>query len=264
MKKHFGLILLLLLSIIGLSGCRLASSPEIKIGMIADHSPWESQNADGNPEGITVDIIKAFSAYTKQEVKIIWYEPTNLYKALSSGEIDCAMSSLPITEENQALYLMSDPYTKTFPVLLIGKNSSIISKQQLNNQAINIAVIENSIYAKLARSVYSNANINEYSNRTEAAEAVKSGASDCLIDDALSVVSLYKRDFESFRVNPAPLTDKFQYYTVYMGKENENLRSQWNDFLAVTRNEKYFDGLYDKYIAPDENLLLQIDIAISL
>lgn len=264
MKNCYRLILLLVFLLISLSGCKLATSPEIRIGMIADHSPWESQNAEGNPEGITVDLIKAFSAYAKEEVKILWYEPGSIYKALSNGEIDCAMSSLPITEENQSLFQYTDPYTKTFPVLLIGNDSPIISKQQLNHQSANIAVIENSVYAKLARSEYSNANISEYSNRTEAVEAVRSGASDCLIDDALSVVNIYKNSPEAFRVNPAPLTDKFQYYTVYVGKDQGDLKEKWNDFFATKRNEKYFDELYNKYIAPDENLLLKIDIAISL
>lgn len=256
--------ILLLLSLIGLSGCALTSDPELNIGMIADHKPWEYVGTEEKPEGLTIDIINAFSEYTGQKVKITWYEPTSLFKALSNGTIDCAMSSLPIMEEQQALYDISDPYTRTFPILLIGQNSSVISKQQLNHQNVNIAVIENSAYSQLARSEYSNANIIEYPNRTEAAEAVKIGLNDCFIDDALSVVSLYKGSPEAFRVNPAPLTDKFQYFTVYIHKDQKDLKEKWNDFFTMKRNEKYFDTLYDKYVAPDKDLLLEIDIAITL
>lgn len=264
MNKWGKLSILLLLSLMGLSGCSLTSEPELRVGMTHDHKPWEYVDSNDKPAGLTVDIVNAFSAYSGQKVKISWYEPTDLFKALSNGTIDCAMSSLPITEEQQALYDMTDPYTKTFPILLIGQSSPVISKQQLNHQSVNIAVIENSVYSQLARSEYSNANIIEYPNRTEATEAVKTGLCHCFIDDALSVVSLYKTSPEAFRVNPAPLTDKFQYFTVYIHKDQKDLKERWNDFFTMKRNEKYFDTLYDKYIAPDKELLLEIDIAITL
>ncbi len=264
MNKWGKLCILSLLTFSVLNGCSLTSDPELKIGMLADHTPWEYEGSDQKPEGITVDIINAFSEYTGQNVKIMWYEPDALFKALSAGTIDCAMSSLPITDEQQALYDITDPYTKTFPILLIGKNSPLISKQQLNHQTSKIAVIENSVYSQLARSEYSNANITEYQNRTEAVEAVKSGLSDCFIDDALSVVNLYKRSPEAFKVNPAPLTDKFQYFTVYIRKDQNDLKEKWNDFFTMKRNEKYFDTLYDKYVDPDKDLLLELDVFITL
>lgn len=232
--------------------------------MIPDHKPWEYQGSEQVPTGITVDIVNSFSEFSGRSVKIIWYDQSTIFKALSSGEIDCAISSLPITEEQQTLYDLSDPYTKTYPILLIRKDSPVISKQQLNQQTTSIAVIEYTKYAEFARSEFSSAQIEGFPNRTAAVSAVKSGQCDVFIDDALSVVTRYKESPEAFRVNPAPLTDKFQYYAVFIQKDDRELKEQWNDFFTQKRNDQYFETLSEKYITPDQELLKFIDIVITL
>lgn len=247
-----------------LTGCQLNSVSEVTIGMSPDHQPWEYKDVGDDPQGITVDIVKRYSEFTGRRTLIVWYEPTDLYKALSDGKVDCIISSLPISEDNQTLYEMSDPYSKTYPILLIGIHSSIISKQQLNNQNARIAVITDSRFAEIARSEYSNANIIAYKTRTEAAEAVKTGLCDVFIDDVLSIVALYKTAPDQFKINPAPLTDKFQYYTVYSQSGETELTSSWNDFFSAMRNSDYFITLYDQYVKPDQEILDRFDITLSL
>lgn len=247
-----------------LSSCSAASGGLLRVGMVSDHKPWENRVSDTEAEGISVDLVNDFSKYSGRPVKIVWFEQAELYKALADGKIDCILSSSPIVDEYQKLFLMSDPYTKTYPILLIRKDSPVVSKNQLNAQNTTIAVIAPSKTADTIRSEYSNATITFFDSRQKAIEALLTAKCDVLVDDPLSIFHFYSLYPDETRINPAPLTDKFQYLTVYMPPEEEALRQQWNDFFSQNRKNGYFEKLTEKYIQPYSNIMSEYNIQISL
>lgn len=257
-------LFLLLSAALLLKGCSTVSGGEIRVGMVSDHVPWENKLSETEAEGISIDLANDFSKFTGRPVKIYWFEQALLYKALADGKVDCILSSAPITDDYQKLYLMSDPYIKTYPILLIRKDSPVVSKNQLNAQSTTIAVIDPSKTADTIRSEYSNATILSFDSRSEALEALLAAKCDVLVDDPLSVFYLHSQSVDQTRINPAPLTDKFQYLTVYMPAGAENLRQQWNDFFSQTRKEGGFDKLTEKYVQPYSDLMLEYNIQITL
>lgn len=265
-KKHgrpIKLIYLLFLCL-ALSGCSATSNAPIKIGIVDDHAPWEKRISDTEAEGISIDLIKAFASYTGQNYKLVWLDQDDLFTALSDKRVDCILSALSFADANRETFLISDPYTKSYPILLIRKDSIINNKAQLNRETTQIAVIVNTQNEAFVKSEYSNAVIQTYSTRTEAMNALNSSSCDVFVDDPLSVFALHSQNPEITRINPAPLTDKFQYYTVYVTPTMEGLVDKWNDFFTYARKNKLFDSLNEKHIAPFKPLMDQHNITITL
>ena len=257
-------LLFLLIIVLSFSGCSAVNNGPIRIGMVDDHAPWEKKISETDAQGISVDLLKAFSKHTGYGYKIIWLKQDDLYKALSDKRIDCILSSAPISDANSETYLMSDPYTKSYPILLIRNSSPVYSKVQLNRETTKIAVIANTQNETFVKSEYSNAVIQTYLTRTEAVNALNDGFCDVFIDDPLSVFTLFNTNLETTRLNPAPLTDKFQYYTVYVSPDQENLVAQWNEFFTYARKNKIFDDIIEKHISPFKPIMDKHNITITL
>lgn len=257
-------IVFLIIVTLLLSGCNTSVNGAIRVGMVADHAPWEEKLSDTEATGISADLLKHFSEQTGRAIKIIWVEQEDLYKALSDGRIDCILSSAAITDINFDKFLSSDPYTKSYPILLIRKDAPITSKVELNKATTQIAVISNTVTESFAKSEYSNAVIRTFNTRSEAAASLIDGSCDVFVDDPLSIFSLSLKYPNSTRLNPAPLTDKFQYFTVYVSPKYESLVSEWNDFFARNRESGLFDTLREKYVVPYQPIMDQYNIEISL
>lgn len=262
--KTLAILLILLCFNLLLSSCKSANNTPLKVGMVPDHAPWESKISDKQASGISVDLVNDFSKYSNRAVSIIWLEQDQLFKALSDGEIDCILSSAAISEDHQNSYLMSDPYIKTYPILLIGKDSEVESKNQLNLESTTIAVISPSKTADMAKSEYSNATILGFTSRSAALDSLISGNCDVFIDDPLSVFDLFSHYPTDTRLNPAPLTDKFQYYAVYMPLKSEALKIQWNEFFSNNRKTDYFKKLEEVYVKPYQGIMTEFNITVTL
>ena len=262
--KPLAILLILLGFSLFLSACKSSNNAPLRVGMVPDHAPWENKISNDKASGISVDLVNDFSKYANRAVSIIWFEQDQIFKALSNGEIDCILSSAAISEDYQNTYLMSDPYIKTYPILLIHQDSPVTSKNQLNLESTTIAVIMPSKTADMAKSEYSNATILGFTSRSAALDALLSGKCDAFIDDPLSIFDLYTHYPTDTRLNPAPLTDKFQYYAVYMPLKSEALKSQWNEFFSKNRKTDYFKQLEEKYIKSYQEIMTQYNITITL
>lgn len=262
--KPLTFILILLGLSLFLSACKSVNNAPLKVGMVPDHAPWENKISENKASGISVDLVNDFSKYSNRAVTIVWLEQDQLFKSLASGEIDCILSSTAITEDYQNTYLVSDPYIKTYPILLIRKDSPVASKNQLNLESTTIAVITPSKSADMAKSEYSNATILGFTSRSTALDSLISGKCDAFIDDPLSVFDLYSHYPTDTKLNPAPLTDKFQYYAVFMPLKSESLKAQWNEFFSNNRKTDYYKKLEDIYVKPYQDIMTQYNITITL
>jgi ABC-type amino acid transport substrate-binding protein len=232
--------------------------------MTSDHVPWEQKVSDTESKGISVDLANAFSTFSKRQIKIVWLEQEDLFKALADNRVDCILSSVAITDEYKDLYAMSDPYTKMYPIMLIRNEAPILSKVELNRESSKIAVISTTMTERFTKSEYSNAAIQSFSSRSSAIAALLSSKCDVLIDDPLSVFHLNQLYPKETRINPAPLTDKFQYYSVYAAQNNDTLIDQWNVFFTNCRNTEFFDALNEKHVSPFQSIMDEFQIEIDL
>lgn len=259
------LLSLILIISLSISGCQSASGlRDIRVGMTTNHSPWEELSAEGSHNGISIDFIKAYENAYNVKVEIVWLEQAELQSALDSGNIDCILSSIPASELLLSQYSLSDPYTKTFSVMLYTLNSPATSKSNLNSEHTRIAVLEGSSEELLARSQFSNAEIQVFKSRAAAIESLTRSTSDVLMTDALSALHLYAKYQTKLNLNPAPLSDQYQYYVVVASKDNEILTTSWSDLFTTLRKNGFYDSLVEKYVVPLNGLIESMNLQISL
>lgn len=254
----------LMLFMILMTGCQSTSvAKNIKIGISADHSPWEELNSEGSQNGISIDFINAYEAKYNVKAETIWLDSSDLKNALDTNQVDCILSSIPASETLFNQYSLSDPYTKTFSVMLYNLESPAISKRTLNSEHISIAVLEGSFEEALARSQFSNAEIQIFKSRTEAVNSLLSAQSDVMLDDAVSALNLYVINQSKLKLNPAPLSDQYQYYVVVANKEQTALTTHWNTLFSELRTNGFYDSLYEKYIVPLNTYIDSLNLQIE-
>ena len=112
----------------------------LKVGMELAYPPFEMTDTDGNPAGISVDIVKAFGEYLGRPVEIENIAWDGLIPSLKTGKVDMVLSSMTITEERKESVDFSDPYCKSFLTMLIAKDSPVLEFPDLNNPGRVVAV----------------------------------------------------------------------------------------------------------------------------
>lgn len=262
LKKTIFIWLILFTFII--SGCQSTSAVKnIKVGISAGHSPWEELNSEGNQNGISIDFITAYESKYNVKVETVWLESSELQNALESNQVDCILSSVPASETLFNQFSLSDPYTKTFSVMLYNLKSPAISKGMLNSEHVSIAVLEGSYEERLARSQFSNAEIQRFKSRDDAVKSLLNAQSDVMLDDAVSALNLYIINQSKINLNPAPLSDQYQYYVVIANKDQTSLTAHWNTLFKELRTTGFYDTLYEKYMTPLNTYIDALNLQIE-
>ncbi|MCA1755759.1 MAG: transporter substrate-binding domain-containing protein [Spirochaeta sp.] len=82
----------------------------LRVGMDLRYPPFETRDAAGDPEGISVDVAEAFGEFLGRPVEIVDTNFASLIPALNAGEIDVIIASMSRTEERQQAIEFSEPY----------------------------------------------------------------------------------------------------------------------------------------------------------
>lgn len=112
--------LLVLVFILFLTAC--GQEDVLRVGMDLQYPPFETVDAENNPEGISVDIAMALGEYLGREVEIVNTDFAAIIPALESGEIDIAIASMSITEEREKRVDFSNPYVYFKIIGLVNKD----------------------------------------------------------------------------------------------------------------------------------------------
>lgn len=206
-KKLFALIALI--AVLALSACALSAcvfpspsepsdSNELKTLVVGTdpYPPFVSDDAEGNPSGIDVDILtEAFGRIGyKPEFKYIAWGKKN--EMLSSGELDCIAGCFSMTGR-EADYRWAGPYMKSRQVVAVEPSSSITSFADLEGK--NIAVQsttkpEGILLNRTNPDVPEVASVLSFSDRSYLVPALLKGYVDAIAAHETSI-SQYEQDY---------------------------------------------------------------------
>lgn len=263
-RYQFAILCIALLLSSLLIGCSNVNAHKLRVGLIDDHKPWEYKDEQGKAAGISIDLATAFGESQNRKVEFIWLERQTIFDALREGQIDMILSSMTIDKDLLTEFDISDPYTKIYPILLIRQSSPLVGKNQLDHSTVKLSVVADTQTEVLVRSSFSSALILSYNDRKDGLSSLTTQNSDALVDDPLSILTLYQTNPPSFRINPAPLTDNFQYYVAYFNKNQKDTKDDFNKFLMTSRRGGFFDTLEEKYLQPLKVLMDYYQISLNL
>ena len=106
----------------------------------ATYAPMEYMDDKGNIVGTDIDIINALAEELDIEIEFKNYGWEPLFSAVSSEEVDFAVSSITITDERKETYDFSDPYYFANQLILVPEDSSVTKFEDLKDKRVSVQI----------------------------------------------------------------------------------------------------------------------------
>lgn len=245
MKK---LVLLLLVAVFVLAGCQGKTDEEpLKVGMELKYPPFETKDESGKPAGASVMLAEALGEYLEREIEIVETDYSSLIPALEQGNIDLIISSMTITPAREEIVDFSDPYTNSQLMMLVYKDSKVMSPDDLNDPDVIIASKTGTIGALWAQQYAPNAQVRNIDEEASAVLEVAQGKADVFIYDPLSIIRHNNNYPETTRavLEPLPHTKG---WGIAMRKGQDELKSQINAFIKEAKTDGTYDKIRETYL----------------
>ncbi len=239
-------LLPLLASICVLLGCSPKAHDKLIIGMELAYPPFEMTDEKGAPSGVSVDLAQALGKYLGREVQIENTPFDGLIPALKTRKIDLIISSMTATPERARSIDFSDPYLKTGLCLLVGKNSTVQSIQDLDQPGKVVAVKQGTTGHGYAVDHIKQAKLLVLDKESACVLEVVQGKADAFIYDQMSTYQNWKRNENTTRPLLKPF--KEESWAIGVRKGNDELREKVNQFLADFRAKNGFETLGDRHL----------------
>lgn len=249
MKKVISILLLAILCLGLLAGCAAENDEAIVVGMeISADGVFEARDANGEPWGVSIQLLQDFGKYIGKEIKIENIAWDGLIPALETGKIDMILSSMTITEERAKRVDFSEPYVNAYLAVLANADSEIESIEDLNQEGKKVAVATGSTGYHYAVANLPNAEILALADAGACLTEVVQGKADGFIRDQLSVYRANQQNPDTTKAILIPFQD-VEHWGAAFRQEDDSLREQFNAFLEQYRAEGGFDRLTEEYMA---------------
>ena len=218
---------------------------EIVVGISADYPPYESLDpATGEVVGFDVDMTEELATYMGAEgkdVKVVWQkmEFSNIITALQSGQIDLGVAAFTYDPARECLF--SDPYLVSKQVVVLPAGSTINSFDQFDG--LNVGAGLGTTGEKQAKELLTGANVTNPGDYTVMFEALKNGALDAVVCDALVAENYAAENGYVIMEEPLVLEEN----SVIVAKGNEELLKEVNSAIAEFKASDAYTDLQVKW-----------------
>lgn len=239
-KKSFTVFLacMTLILMIGSIGV-VSAKPVLKVGTSADFPPFEFQDEKtGAYLGFDIDLIRAMGEAAGMEVEIVNTAWDGLIPGLLTGNFDCIISAMTITEERLKAVAFSDPYFSASQVIVTkADDSSIKTADDLKGKKIAVQI---GTTGDLEASEIEGAEVKRFNLAPDAIQEVRNGnAPACIID--LAVAEEMSKEYKDIKFGE-PITT--EYYGIAIRKNNKELIEKINNALASIKASGEYDKIY--------------------
>ncbi len=148
----------------------------LRVG-VAFFTPWVFKDKDGKLTGFEVDVAKKLAKDMGVTAKFVPFDWDELIPALNAGKIDIIIAGMAIVPERALKVNFSSPYATSGTSLAtnIALTKNIKRVEELNDPAIKIGVISETVSENLARRVFDKASIVVFQKSDAAKDAVVTG-----------------------------------------------------------------------------------------
>ena len=223
------------------------------IGTDASYPPFEYKDESGELAGVSIDMGKALAQHLGRPVEFRNIAFDGLITALQTGSIDIIISSMTANAERRKSLDFSDPYVTTGICLLLPKNSTLKSADELKQGKRRVVVRLATTGEQWARANLPAADIVALDSDPACVMEVGKGSADAWVYDQMSVMNYSLRNPDTTRALLAPI--RSEQWAIGMRRGEDELRSKINAFLAVYRAKDGFGVLAGKYLAKERDFM---------
>ncbi len=225
----------------------IAATPQpLKVGMELAYPPFEMTDTAGRPSGVSVDLANELGKALGRPVEIRNMSFDGLIPALKTGKIDLIISSMTATAERAKSIDFSEPYLKTGLCLLLKKNSSVKTINDLDKAGKTVAVKKGTTGHIYATNNLKSARLLVLDKEAAAVLEVVQGKADAFIYDQMSTYQNWQRNQSATRAILTPFQQES--WAIGIRKGNDELKDKINVFLKEYRVKGGFETLGDRYL----------------
>ena len=250
-KLIMGLAVLAIM--VGAVGCNkknvTSDDNEIVIGYDNTYFPMGYLDDNGDTVGFDVDLAKETFKRLNMDVKFQSIDWSMKETELNSGNIDAIWNGYSLTEERKAKVTYTDAYMKNSQLIVTLKNSTIKSKEDLNDKVVGTQQGSAGLEALEKDSeilISLDGSPILYDTFDKVFRDLEAGRIDALVgDETLVKYYISKKGEEKYKI----LDDNFgtEDYVVAFRKEDIELRDKVNNTINEIKDDKVFDEIYNKW-----------------
>lgn len=260
MKKRFSILFVVLLVfglVLGAAGCGGGGEAEkqgdgesaavLNVGSDAVYAPMEYIGDDDEVIGFDADLIRAIGEKVGMEVNVKHVDWDGLFAALESGDINCIISSMTITDERKEVVDFSDPYFEATQIIAVKEGSDIKGLKDLVGKPVGVQQNTTGHYAVEGIEGMKESDIKKYPTTPDALINLTSGLVKAVVADTPVVLNYIKHNPEAGIVT---VTDDFEkeYYGIAVKKGNKELVDKINEGLKQVKEDGIYDEIYIQYL----------------
>lgn len=250
-----------LLLAVGLAGCSGGGASTESDGGSADktltvamelaYPPFETRDEAGDAYGISPAFMQRFADEYGYDLVIENTAFDGLIPALQTDKADAVMSSITITDEREAEVDFTDPYAVAQLAILANAQSGIGSIDDLNQPGKTVAVKTGSTGDVHATKNLTNAQIVRLADESACVTEVVQGRADGFLYDQLTIYRNNQANPDTTEAVFIPFQDP-EYWGVAVADGNDELRAQFNEFIAQCKQDGTFEELTQEFLADEK------------
>ncbi len=245
----------------GLAGCSgsddgAASGGEsggktLTVAMELAYPPFETRDEAGDAYGISPAFMQEFADAYGYDLVIENTAFDGLIPALQTDKADAVMSSITITDEREAEVDFTDPYAVAQLAILANAQSGIGSIDDLNQPGKTVAVKTGSTGDVYATKNLTNAQIVRLADESACVTEVVQGRADGFLYDQLTIYRNNQANPDTTEAVFIPFQDP-EYWGIAVADGNDELRAQFNEFIAQCKQDGTFEELTQEFLADEK------------
>ncbi len=237
---------------------------KVVIGSDIPYRPFEYETTSGELKGFDVEIAQAvFEEELGVEYEFKKTSFDSIIPSLNSGRFRIIMSAMTINEKRKEKVDFSDPYFTAYQTVIIKKDSSISSKEDLKGATIGVqkGTTGASAAEELKTEFDGDLTLKKYDQIPSAFQALINGQIDAIVNDnTVNSEFADKRDDVVFLEGegaaaaegenaPPYLTLTVENYGIGFRKDDDAFRKKVNEALAAVKENGTYDEIYSTYFS---------------
>lgn len=228
-----------------------SGSKTLTVAMELAYPPFETRDEAGDAYGISPAFMQKFADAYGYDLVIENTAFDGLIPALQTDKADAVMSSITITDEREAEVDFTDPYAVAQLAILANAQSGIGSIDDLNQPGKTVAVKTGSTGDVYATKNLTNAQIVRLADESACVTEVVQGRADGFLYDQLTIYRNNQANPDTTEAVFIPFQDP-EYWGIAVADGNDELRAQFNEFIAQCKQDGTFEELTQEFLADEK------------
>lgn len=223
----------------------------LTVAMELAYPPFETRDEAGDAYGVSPAFMEKFADAYGYDLVIENTAFDGLIPALQTDKADAVMSSITITDEREAEVDFTDPYAVAQLAILANAQSGIGSIDDLNQPGKTVAVKTGSTGDVYATKNLTNAQIVRLADESACVTEVVQGRADGFLYDQLTIYRNNQANPDTTEAVFIPFQDP-EYWGIAVADGNDELRAQFNEFIAQCKQDGTFEELTQEFLADEK------------